>query len=537
MEDPLANEMAVRSKQQVCASNEQISALKVLEVAFTQIQSLASLQYSPNLRELSLIETGPLMSLSGIESASHSLEILRVIGCQLPAIEPCVNSLSHLRELILTNNAISKIENISGCLRLEKLWLFTNQIAVMENLETNSFLSSLSLQDNSIARIQGLTTCVHLQDLSLSQNPIATFQDLTELANLPVLRALTLACMDFQPCPVALISGYREFVLSTVTSSCFTQLDNEIIRADARDTAKREFVQAAVRLQESLTGVEEEYREMLVQLDTKNRENEDQLKYIQKMLIEDLHSLSDEVETGKNQMMREHNRLKAMRAKSEDTLKSDLNTIQARYSKKLEKAYKEEQEKIELDTMAHEEAIRALEFEKTLALTLIDILYDSQGAVIYTDIESKQPEFKFLESLLHTKEDDGPSYVLRKVFQMTSSEESVDVRTATFFFTHIELSKLKPLLVDKHLSGALTLTRDMTRALPPNPLQHLLLMCRVHDTEIAGDMHVTETDLQGVSVEFIAAVQATDARWDDSLRRMTDDRLLTLLSETTVSVM
>jgi len=534
MEDPLANEMAVSPTQLVCSSNEQISALKVLEVAFTKIQSLSSLQYCPNLRELSLIETGALQSLAGIESAAHSLEVLRVIGCQLPAIEPCINSLTHLRDLVLSNNAIEKIENLQGCLRLEKLWLFSNQIAVMENLETNSFLSSLSLQDNRVAKVQGLSTCVHLQDLFLSQNPIATFQDLAELAHLPVLRTLTLACMDFQPCPVALVSGYREFVLATITSACFTQLDNELLKPDAKDSAKREFVQAAVRLQESLTGVEEEYREMLVQLDTKNRENEDQLKYIQKMLIEDLHSLSDEVETGKSQMAKEHSRLKAMRAKSEDTLKGDLNVIQAKYSKKLEKAYKEEQERMELNTLAHEEAIRALEFEKNLALALIDVLYDSQGAVIYTDIEPKQPEFKFLEALLHAKEDEGPTYILRKVFQMTSSEDPADLKTASFLFTHIELSKLKSLLIDKRLSGALTLCRDMVRALPPNPLQNVLLMCRVQEGDASGDMHITETDLGGLLVEFIVAVQVTDARWEESMRRVADDRLLTLLNETTV---
>jgi Leucine-rich repeat (LRR) protein len=84
-------------------------------VAFTKIQTLTSLQYCPNLRELSLIETGALHSLAGIESTARSLEVLRVIGCQLPAIEPCVGSLTHLRDLILSNNAIEKIENLGGC--------------------------------------------------------------------------------------------------------------------------------------------------------------------------------------------------------------------------------------------------------------------------------------------------------------------------------------------------------------------------------------------------------------------------------------
>ena len=224
-----------------------------------------------------------------------------------------------------------------------------------------------------------------------------------------------------------------------------------------------------------------------------------------------------------------------MRIKSEDTLKGDLSAIQNKYTKKLEKAYKEEQERMELDTLAHEEAIQALEFEKMLALTLIDILYDSQGSVIYTDIDPKQPEFKFLEALLHNREDEGPVYVLRKVFQMTSSEEPSDPKTLSFLFAHFDLNKLKPLLVDHHIQGALTLYRDMARAIPSNPMQSVLLVCRFRGEEEGGDLHVPEGELDKLSVEFIAAVQATDAHWEDSMRRIADDRMLMLLGESTVS--
>ena len=48
-------------------------------------------------------------------------------------------------------------------------------------------------------------------------------------------------------------------------------------------------MQEAIKLQDRLSSVEQEHRAILMHLDSKNRENEEQLKYIQRMLIDDLH--------------------------------------------------------------------------------------------------------------------------------------------------------------------------------------------------------------------------------------------------------
>ena len=83
MEDALTAELIVTFKQQASSNNEQISTVRSVEIAFTQITQLTNLHYCYNLQELSLIETGPLETLSGIETIAHSLESLRIIGCNL----------------------------------------------------------------------------------------------------------------------------------------------------------------------------------------------------------------------------------------------------------------------------------------------------------------------------------------------------------------------------------------------------------------------------------------------------------------------
>ena len=49
-----------------CSGQQNISDLQTLEIAFTKINELNSLQECFNLRELNLIETGALEDLSGL---------------------------------------------------------------------------------------------------------------------------------------------------------------------------------------------------------------------------------------------------------------------------------------------------------------------------------------------------------------------------------------------------------------------------------------------------------------------------------------
>lgn len=157
-------------------------------------------------------------TFKGIEKIAHSLEKLRLIGCGLTRIDEALSSLHNLRELTLGNNEISVIENLEGCYQLEKLWIYSNKIDRIQNLENNTRLKMLWIQDNRITNLDNLETLVNLQELYLSGNPLSRFSDIKGISRLPILERIAFDCGGFEPCPVAEIPGYREFVLTTVTS-------------------------------------------------------------------------------------------------------------------------------------------------------------------------------------------------------------------------------------------------------------------------------------------------------------------------------
>ena len=52
------------------------------------------------------------MSLAGIESQGHSLEILNVTMCNLTQFEPCFLKLGNLKHVNLVENQITHLDNL-----------------------------------------------------------------------------------------------------------------------------------------------------------------------------------------------------------------------------------------------------------------------------------------------------------------------------------------------------------------------------------------------------------------------------------------
>ncbi|KAL0116700.1 hypothetical protein PUN28_009959 [Cardiocondyla obscurior] len=101
----------------------------------------------------------------------------------------------HLKILLLQNNLISKIENLSMLKRLEYLNLALNNIEVIENLEGLENLKKLDLTINFIGNLQSvkkLRCNEHLEQLILMGNPCADYEYYRQyvVAALPQLQEL-----------------------------------------------------------------------------------------------------------------------------------------------------------------------------------------------------------------------------------------------------------------------------------------------------------------------------------------------------------
>ncbi|OMJ90530.1 hypothetical protein SteCoe_7120 [Stentor coeruleus] len=522
MEDALTEELI-----QASSGNDQLASVRSVEIAFTQISKLTNLHYCYNLQELTLIETGPLESLAGIEHLSHSLETLRIIGCNLTQIDPAISSLSNLRELILPKNSISSIQNIEGCNRLSKLWLYSNNISRIENLDNNSYLQELWLQDNKLRQIENLENLVNLQELHVSENPLMTFNSISKISSLSIIHNLSFGGLDFAPAPVFKQDGYKNYVLSTVTSEYLRILDGEYISMDMKEGIRKDYMQEAIKLQDKLRDVEQEHRATLMHLDSKNKENEEQLKYIQRMLVDDLHSLRTDIEAGKNKIIKEHNRLKTLRNKSEETLKTELSSLQIKYNKEIEKIVKDQQETIQKENCIYEESINALDFEEKVATSLIEMLYSSEGQVIYSELATGSPEFRFIDTITGPKTLKNMYLNIRKVYQLASCADS-DVNSNKYIFFNVAESDLKQLLLSRSINTGVNMKQTFGECLKDEIGNYLTVVARgdgVDEGKINKDIS------QGVIFEYLIVSQVSSVNIEGDFRGLVDNRLLAFLNE------
>jgi Leucine-rich repeat (LRR) protein len=528
MEDALTIELIVIYNQQANSGNDQIATVRSVEIAFTQISKLTNLHYCYNLQELSLIETGPLVSLSGIETVSHSLETLRIIGCSLTQIDPLISSLTNLRDLILPKNSISEISNIQGCNNLRKLWLYSNNISKLENLDSNSYLQELWLQDNKIKVIENLENLINLQELHLSENLFNSLHSISKISCLSIIHTLSFGGLDFCPCPVYKQDGYKPYVLTTVTSEYLRILDGEYVSSDIKDGIKKDYMQEAIRLQDKLNAIEQEHRTTLMQLDSKNRENEEQLNYIQRMLIDDLHSLRTDIETGKSKIIKEHNRLKALRHKSEETLKSELSLLQNKYNKEIEKIVKDQQESIQKENSYYEESINALDFEEKIACYLIEVLYSSEGKVIYSEVSFNSPEYRFIDTITGSKVLKNNYLHIRKVYQVAAVTDN-EILSNKYYFITISEAELKQLLLTRRYSGKELIKPSFADCIKDETGNYLVLVIRADNIE---DIKIN--DLSTVVLEYLIVSQVSSILLEGDYRSLVDNRLLAFLSEPVV---
>lgn len=89
----------------------------------------------------------------------------------------------------LSDNQITRIENVDKNPYLRSLFLDKNQITEINNLKQNQHLRTLSLKENKISRIENIED-MHLEELCLAKNQL---KHITGLTSLPYLRTLDLS--------------------------------------------------------------------------------------------------------------------------------------------------------------------------------------------------------------------------------------------------------------------------------------------------------------------------------------------------------
>ena len=59
-----------------------------------------------------------------------------------------------------------------------------------------------------------------------------------------------------------------------------------------------------------------------------------------------------------------------------------------------------EEKNIKFEEESHELALKSLAFERDSYLMLVDVLYTSQGRVVYSEVSEVTTEFSFIQSLV-----------------------------------------------------------------------------------------------------------------------------------------
>lgn len=180
---------------------EDLTALEKLEFYDNQIESVECISSLSQLRILDL-SFNAIREMIPLASCCPLLEELYMAQNKLRRIEG-LEGLVHLRTLDLGANRIRTIEGLESNTALQSLWLGKNKIEAIAGLETLSQLRQLDIQNNRLTTLgNGLAAQVHLEELYLAWNAIDS------LHGLPPSQALN--TVDLSKNKIASLEGVQE---------------------------------------------------------------------------------------------------------------------------------------------------------------------------------------------------------------------------------------------------------------------------------------------------------------------------------------
>lgn len=126
-----------------------------------------------------------ITSMNGVGKVSNTLKELYVSKNEVTKIEE-IDHFHDLQILELGSNRLRVMENLQNLTTLQELWLGRNRIKTI-NLCGLKCIKKLSIQSNRLTSMTGLEACVALEELYLSHNGISQMEGLSTLTNLRVL--------------------------------------------------------------------------------------------------------------------------------------------------------------------------------------------------------------------------------------------------------------------------------------------------------------------------------------------------------------
>ena len=204
--------------------------------AFERVHPDALRACAGSLTHLGLMHNG-LRAFPALRHVSSTLRKLELTHQSLGSMMGLADAgaMPALRELLLNDNAIARIEGLDACPNLERLWLFSNNITRVEGLDALASLRELWLQDNDVAfddddgddggwaesstgtvvrkrdAFAGFAPLLRVRELALAGNRrlVDLEMCLAAVACLPTLESLSFRDEHFAQSPVAAQPEYR----------------------------------------------------------------------------------------------------------------------------------------------------------------------------------------------------------------------------------------------------------------------------------------------------------------------------------------
>eukprot|EP00262_Sarcandra_glabra_P018364 TRINITY_DN6555_c0_g1_i1.p1 TRINITY_DN6555_c0_g1~~TRINITY_DN6555_c0_g1_i1.p1 ORF type:complete len:334 (+),score=40.88 TRINITY_DN6555_c0_g1_i1:427-1428(+) len=162
----------------------EISGLEELVLRDNKLKKIPDVSIFKNLLVFD-VSFNEIFSLNGISKVPSTLKELYVSKNDATKMEE-LDHLHELQILELGSNRLRVMENLQNLRNLQELWLGRNRIRTV-NLHGLKCIKKISLQSNRLTSMTGFQDCVALEELYLSHNGILKMEGLSNLINLRIL--------------------------------------------------------------------------------------------------------------------------------------------------------------------------------------------------------------------------------------------------------------------------------------------------------------------------------------------------------------